>query len=203
MFNFITYNKFKERKWKRMDPRKRLMAFQKLENIQAKKMRRPALTVVTVNWEDENLNGQCVNEKGIIQLNSRFVIHSARRFLGMATLFHEGRHAYQYHLCFGGKKVRRFTKAYKWKKNFEGYVNGESDKYSFYSMQPIERDANKYAILRMKTLRRRYRRERLFNEALMEKLADFDHVKDFAKKELGMFYKLRVALRNSKERRKR
>ncbi len=203
MFNFITYNKFKERKWRRLEPRKRLQVFQKLENIQAKKMKRPAYTVVAANWEDENLNGQCTNDKQIIQLNSKFVFNSSLRFLGMATLFHEGRHAFQHHVCFGKKKVRRFTKAYKWRNNFLGYVNGENDKYSFYSMQPIERDANKYAIIRMKKFRHRFRREPLFNQALMEKVEDFANTKDLAKKELGMFYKLRVALRNNKERRKR
>ena len=55
----------------------------------------------------------------------------------------------------------------------------------------------------MKSLRRRYRREPLFNQALMTKIEDFDNVKDFARKELGVFYKLRVAMRNSKERRKK
>ena len=203
LFRFLTYNKFKERKWRRLNPQKRLKVFQQLENIQAKKLGRPACTVVPKTWEENpNMNGQFLSKGNTIELNSKFMLENNLRFFGMATLFHEGRHAYQHHLCYGGKKVRRFTRAYKWKKNFQGYVGGDADKYSFYSMQPIERDANKYAILRMKNFRFRYRNEKLFAATLERKIEDFDDVKDLAKKELGMFYKLRVALRNRKERRR-
>ncbi len=202
IFRFLTYNKFKENKWKRMSPQKRLKAFQKLENIQAKVLGRPACKVVPKQWEEQGLNGQFLSKTKQIELNTKFMTANNLQFMGMATLFHEGRHAYQYNLCYGGKKVRRFSKAYKWKQNFQGYVGSEEDKYSFYSMQPIERDANKYAILRMKKFRFRYRKERLFLDALQRKMEDFDDVKDFAKKELGVFYKLKVFLRSRKERRR-
>lgn len=204
LFRFFTYNKFKERKWRRLNPQKRLNVFQKLENIQAKKLGRPACVVVARVWEENpNMNGQFLSKSNTIELNSKFVYENNLRFFGMATLFHEGRHAFQHHLCYGGKKVRRFSRAYKWKKNFQGYVNGETDKYSFYSMQPIERDANKYAIMRMKNFRFRFRNEPLFKQTLERRIEDFDDVKDLAKKELGIFYKLRVSLRNSRERKKR
>ena len=202
-FRFLTYNKFKKRKWERMSPQKRLQAYQKLEEIQAKKLGRPVYRVIPNSEWDENMNGECSSSQKTIQLNSKFMLNSNLRFLGMATLFHEGRHAFQYHCCYNVKKPRRFSKAYRWKKNFEGYVNGATDKYSFYSMQPVERDANKYAIKRLKAFRHRYRKEPLYIDALEKKLADFDNVKDYAKKELGAFYRLRVALRNRKERNKK
>ena len=202
-FRFLTYNKFKENKWKRLNPKKRLRAFQKLENIQAKKLGRPACKVIARTWEENpNMNGQFSSGNNTIELNTKFIMENNMRFFGMATLFHEGRHAYQNYLCYGGKKVRRFSKAYKWKKNFQGYVNGENDKYSFYSMQPIERDANKYAIIRLKNFRHRFRKDKIFKATLERKIEEFADVKDLAKKELGMFYKLRVALRNRKERRR-
>lgn len=199
-FRFLTYNKFKESKWNKLSPEKRLKAFQSLENIQAKKLGRPAYTVVPNNSWGDTMNGECISQRKVIELNSKFMLDPSLRFLGMATLFHEGRHAFQYNSCFGEEQPKRFSKAYRWKKNFEGYVNGENDKYSFYSMQPVERDANKYAIKRMKNFRFRYRNEPLFAEALNKKIADFEGVKDYAKKELGVFYKLKVALRNKKER---
>lgn len=199
-FRFLTYNKFKESKWKKLTPEKRLNVFQQLENIQAQKLGRPAYTVMPNSSWGDTTNGECSSTKKVIELNSRFMIDPSLRFFGMAALFHEGRHAFQYNCCFGEEQPKRFSKAYRWKRNFEGYVNAENDKYSFYSMQPVERDANKYAIKRMKNFRFRYRKEPLFAEALTKKIEEFEGVKDKAKKELGVFYRLKVALRNKKER---
>ncbi len=203
LFRFLTYNKFKEKTWTKLTPQKRAKVFQKLENIQAKKLRRPAYKVIFNSEWGDLMNGECSSTHKTIELNSKFALDPRQRFLGMATLFHEGRHAFQYNCCYGDKPPRRFTRAYRWKKNFQGYVNGDADKYSFYSMQPVERDANKYAIKRLKAFRFRYRKEPLYIEALEKKLADFDNVKDLAKKELGFFYRLRVSLRNHKERNKK
>ncbi len=201
MFRFFTYNKLKTRKWKWLSPQKRVKVFQKLENIQAKKQGRGPYTVVPKDLGDTN--GVCHSKSRTIEIHTKFFQDPSLRFLGMATLFHEGRHAFQYY-AISKKHVSRFSKAYKWKKNFSGYVTyEEGDAYSFYSMQPVERDANKYAIRRLRNFKRRYKREPLYKEALARKEAEFDGVKDLAKKELGLFYGLRVAMRNRKESKKR
>lgn len=197
-FRFLTYNKFKTRKWKRLSPEKRVKVFQKLENIQAKKQKRPACRVFVSNM-DANSNGVHHSADNTIELNSKFVIYPEQRFYGMATLFHEGRHAFQ-HMAITKEKVCIFSRAYRWKKNFQGYTSGDEDKYSFYSMQPVERDANRYAIRRMRRFRFRYRNEPLFNRTLRDKIAQFSDVKEYAKKELGAFYSLRVAYKNFKNR---
>jgi len=198
IFRCFTYNKFKERKWKRLTPEKRVKVFQKLENIQAKKQHRPACRVFVSNM-DENFNGVHHSGDNTIELNSKFVIYPEQRFYGMATLFHEGRHAFQ-HMAITKEKVCIFSRAYRWKKNFQGYTSTEDDKYSFYSMQPVERDANRYAIRRMRRFRFRYRNEHLFKRTLQDKIAQFSGVKEYAKKELGAFYNLRVAYKNFKNR---
>ena len=45
MFNFLVYNKFKFYKWEKLSPQERLETFQKLEEIQAKKLGRPVAFV--------------------------------------------------------------------------------------------------------------------------------------------------------------
>ena len=201
-FRFLTYNKFKKRKWKRLTPEKRAQVYQQLENIQAKKQKRDACRVVFREME-ETSNGVHISAENKIQLNSKFVYRPEFRYYGMATLFHEGRHAFQYHAITTKKKLGFFSKARKWKKNFQGYTSSDQDAYSFYSMQPVERDANLYAIRRMRRFRFRYRNDKLFANTLKDKEAQFDEVKNLAKRELGLFYGIRVALKNRKNRKKK
>lgn len=202
-FNFITYNKFRRKKWEKLSLDKRAKAFQELENIQAKKLDRPVYNVEFSDCLNESFLGKCDSKNKIIQLNKNFILKPNLRFLGMETLFHEGRHAFQCNCCFGDKEPKKFTKAYKWKKNFEGYIDGNKDKYSFYSMQPVERDACKYALKRLKSFRFRYRNESLFFKTYERRAQDYEETKLLAKKELGIFYKYKIALRNKKERNKK
>lgn len=201
-FRFRTYNKFKEEKWEELSPEERLETFQKLENIQAKKLGRPAYTISPNYSWSELVNGECSSRYKIIQINQRFLYEPELRFLGMMTIFHEGRHAFQYESCFGESEPSRFSRAYKWKRNFEGYINGMTDKYSFYSMQPVELDANKYAINRMLDFAHRYRYEPLYHRTLTFKENAMENAKDVARKELGIFYKWKVARRTKRERKK-
>lgn len=198
-FRFLTYNKFKEKKWLKLSTYQRAAVFQKLENIQSKKLHRPVCKIVFMQMKD-NLNGFYVNEEQAIYLNSQFIMEPNLRFIGMATLFHEGRHAFQHYVCFEKKHKPLFLGSRKWIKNFQGYSNAEEDKYSFYSMQPVERDANKYALKRMRQFRRRFKDLRVY-EATIEYLQhEFDEVKSHAKKELGIFYNLKVAKNTNKKR---
>lgn len=199
LFRFLTYNKFKEKKWQKMSPYQRAVAFQKLENIQSKKLHRPVCAVTFSNMK-ENLNGVYVNEEQTIYLNSQFITDPDLRFIGMATLFHEGRHAFQHHCCFDKKHVSIFSNANKWRKNFQGYANAEDDKYSFYSMQPVERDANKYALKRMRQFGRRYKDLKIYDASIAYLQHEYDEVKSHAKKELGIFYNLKVKRNTDKQR---
>lgn len=199
LFRFLTYNKFKDKKWLKLSPYERAAVFQKLEDIQAKKLHRPVCKVVATTMKD-NLNGFYLYEEQTIFLNSQFLTDSTMRFIGMATLFHEGRHAYQHHVCFVKKHFSIFSPARKWQKNFQGYSNAEDDKYSFYSMQPVERDANRYALKRMRQFRHRFGGLRIYEASIEYLQHEYDQVKCHAKKELGIFYNLKVAHKTNKNR---
>ena len=204
MFNFLVYRKFKTRKWNRLSPIKRLKVFQKMENIIAKKVGRPAYEVVPREWND-GTRGLCVYNEKKIYIKKDFFIDNNMQFLGLATLFHEERHAQQHFVVKSKKKISKFSKAYKWQKNMSAYIQYEgNEKYSYYSMQEIERDANKFAIhqLRKLSFRFMFRNDRIYKKSLEQKENEFDYVKEHAKEELGMFYKLKLFLRNKKEQRK-
>ncbi len=198
MFDFLVYNKFKFRKWDKLSLEDRAFAFQKLEMIQARKLHRPVAQVIFREM-DEHLKGQFIPERNIIFLNKMFVTEDSLRFDGMFTLFHEGRHAFQHHVCFSGEELGIFSKARKWKKNFGGYINGAEDEYSFYAMQPVERDANKYALSRLKSFKYRFIEDRYYNATVVFEEKCFDDDKFRAKEELGMFYQHKLAKRQEEE----
>ena len=84
--------------------------------------------------------------------------------------------------------------------SYIGYDGNE--KYSYYSMQEIERDANRYAIDRLKKLKFWFRYDQVYHNTLKLKMEQYDEVKDIAKKELGFFYKLKLKWRQRKEMKK-
>ena len=138
-----------------------------------------------------------------IYLNRDFFVDENMQFFGLATLFHEERHAQQHFVVKNKKKISRFSKAYKWQQNMMAYIQYEGDeKYSYYSMQEIERDANKFAIHQLKKFRFRFRNDRVYKYTLEQKEKEFDFVKENARKELGVFYRLKLFIRNKKEQRK-
>lgn len=202
LFNFLTYLKFKQKNWQNLSPKKRLKAFQKMEKIVAKKEKRPKMIIVPKDWTDGTY-GLCDYSKKTIYLNSVFFIKNNMQFLGLATLFHEQRHAEQFYVVSTKKKFFKLSKAYRWKKNMEGYISYDGhEKYSYYSMQEVERDANKYAIKYLKKLKFWFKNESLYFDALNHKIKQFDNTKDLAKKELGLFYRLKLLYREKKERNK-
>lgn len=202
MFKFLVYNKFKQKKWEKLSPKKRLRAFQKMENIMARKVGRPKYTVLSREWEDGTM-GLCSYSKKIIYIHTDFFVKDSLQFLGLATLFHEQRHAEQHHIVRTKKKIFKFSKAYKWQQNMKAYINYDGDeKYSYYSMQEIERDANKFAIKALKKFRFRFRKEENYFNSVAIKEKEYDLVKEKAKEELGLFYKFKLFLRRKKEERK-
>ena len=203
LFNFLTYIKFRSEKRVDYSPKKRLALFQKMEKIMAKKMGRPVYSVVPQDFGD-NTNGLCQYETKTIFLNTKFFQEDYLQFYGLATLFHEERHAFQNKIVTSKKDPFIFSKAYKWKRDMEGYVDyNEHDKYSYYSMQGIERDANKYAIDRLRKLKFWFRYEDLYYRTLELKMDQYEEVRNIAKKELGFFYKWKVRRRQKKEAKRR
>jgi len=202
MFNFLVYRKFRTHIWNKLKPSSRLRLFQKMEKIVSKKVGRPQFEIIPRKWDDLT-NGLCVYKDKAIYINCSFFNDNSKQFLGLATLFHEQRHAEQFFIVSTTKKFNRFSKSYKWKKNMEAYILYEGkEKFSYYSMQEVERDANKYAINKLKKMKFWFRRDDNYYYALNRKIKEYEVTKEIAKKELGFFYKLKLKMRQNKERKK-
>lgn len=200
MFRFLTYNKFKLKKWKKLSFAKRLEVYQKLENIEAKINNRNPNTIIVENLD--NANGIYYENKNIIKIDIKFILKDEFRFLGMYVIFHEGRHSFQAK-AVSKPRLSVFSQAYRWKKNMEGYLDTTEDKYSFYTMQPIERDANAYALKRLKKFSSRFASQTEYERTVKIMEDNFIENKLNAKKELGIFYKFKISLKSNKKRNKK
>ncbi|NCB48360.1 MAG: hypothetical protein EOM55_01855 [Clostridia bacterium] len=200
MFKFLTYLKLKNKNWERLSPNSRINIFQQIENFEAKRQGREPMKVIEKNFED-NMQGLCDKKSGKIYLSIGFFKKKYMQFWGLTVLFHEGRHAFQQEEVFENEKPNIFSKVYKWRKNLQGYVHyNDKEKFSYYAMQDVERDANKYALKRLIKLRFWLKNEKGFFETIKSKQDELDSQVHIAKKELGPLYKLKVKLRNKKER---
>lgn len=195
MFNFLIYRKLKTEKWNKLSAKKRLRVFSKIEKVTAKKQKRKPFIIVPKNFLDTTL-GVCSYTKSEISLREEYFLKPNLQFLALATLFHEQRHIYQREVICSKKKIFKLSKKYRWQQEMRSYINYDgSDKYSYYSMQEIERDANRNAIVRMEKLSFLFRKDVNFINALEEKEVEYSLVKKDAKKELGKFYKLKLFIK--------
>lgn len=200
MFNFLTYNKFKCKKWEQLSVSSRIAVFQKMEDIMAAKQDREPFLIQPKLFNDGTV-GLCVQNKRIIYLHEHYFTKRNVQFLGLATLFHEQRHIYQYNEVMKNEKHSKFSKAYKWQQNMEGYIDGTQKKeYAYYSLQDIERDANKFAIKQLRKFRFRFRFDEIYLRTLRQKEYEFDDTVRKARKELGLFYRFRLYRRLKKQR---
>ena len=157
---FSIYNKFKLKNWSKYSPGKRQRIIEKIEKIQSKKLHRPTLPVVV------NTSPNCAyfgmfetnGNKQVLYINVKLLNDPRYRFHALETVLHEGRHAYQYNIINHKRIGLLDFKKRKWKQNYSGYITANEDKL-IYSMQPIERDAQKYAISKMSKMRFRFRNE--------------------------------------------
>ncbi len=190
-FRFLTYNKFRARNWPHLAQNDRLEAYQKLENIQAEKLHRPPCEIIAIPM-DKRMRGQFSQQDNAIYINEEYIMDPNLVYDGMATIFHEGRHAYQYYICFKKEKLHKWSTAYRWRKNLAGYEKGSKDTFSFYSMQPVERDANRYALYRLKQFSRRYGNDPLFDATVKFREMEFVEERLKARKDLGLFHRWKV-----------
>jgi hypothetical protein len=147
------------------------------------------------------MQGLCDYDTKNIYISDQLFSQKFLQFYALAVIYHEGRHAYQQEIASSTKKPSIFSHAYWWKKNLQGYVNfDEKEKFSYYAMQDVERDANKYALKRLKSLHFWLKDEKGYAETIKSKQDELDTQVTNAKKELGPFYKFRVKWRNKMER---
>lgn len=193
MFFGLLLNKLKLKKWETYKPSKRQRILQKIEKKHAKMYGRKPLTVSINTNRGWHCYGvfEIVRGKPILKLNISLITDVSLRFHALETVFHEGRHAYQYDVI-NRTKISFFDfKAKRWQKNWKGYISSREDAV-VYSMQAIERDAQKYTIKRLNRLRFKYRNEPDFERTLEALKYRYDKALAEAKEKLGPFYGLKI-----------
>ncbi len=186
------FSKFKQRKWKKYSPDKRLRILQALENKMAKKQHREAVPVRvkdTPNWNCYGMFSINNGEK-MIYVNEELLYNDKLRFHALETIIHEGRHAYQYIIVQKNLHWYNF-KEKRWKKNWQNYFTSSEDRI-MYNNQAIERDAQSYTIKKLKRLEYKYRNEDDFYNTLRANTYRFENAEDDARKKYGIFYKLKI-----------
>lgn len=146
------YCMFTEQAWEKFTPETRLALLQEVENRNAAMTGRPAIRIEAMEAKAEYL-GCCETkeEETVLKINSLFlkngVIHTASGAL--ATLLHEGRHAYQRY-----RVVHQLARMYKlsreeteWLISQACYMSPDDTQKSYYlyELQAIEMDARRYA----------------------------------------------------------
>ena len=190
---FSVYNKFKLRKWLNYSAGKRQRLIEKVEKKQAKKLKRPILPVVVNTSPNCPYFGmfESNNGKQILHINLRLLNEPHLRFHALETILHEGRHAYQYNLI-NKRKIRFFEfRKKRWLDNYSGYISSNEDKL-FYSMQPIERDAQKYAIKKMEKMHHRFKDEEDYHLTLELMKKRFDKTEEELRAKHGLFYRAKL-----------
>jgi len=186
------YDSFKSDNWKNLSQEDRLFAFQLLQDIDAKKSNRESYKVVRLQpYFTGRWDGKCCYEEREIRLDKKFLEQDDLRFEGMATLFHECRHSFQF------SAVQKSTKASskqikEWKDNYDGYINSTKKLYTLYTMQPIELDARSYTITQMEDLTHIFKKDPLFLKKLKELKENEINYKNEAIRTIGDDYQTMV-----------
>lgn len=191
MFFFSIYNKFKLKNWFKFSPGKRQRIIERVEVKQARRQGRTPLHVIIrtdPNWGCLGMF-ESVRGKKLLYLNQKLITESRLRFHALETIFHEGRHAFQENLINSGNHLSRRAK--KWKQNYSGYFSSKEDS-TIYGFQPIERDAQKYAIRQLKRQAWRYRGEEDFERTLSSMTLRYENAVKLAREEHGLFYKFKI-----------
>lgn len=144
-------NKLRTENWSRMTYDQRWDTLQKIENSTAEREGRTARTVWPERME-ENVYGYFSEKNPYeIHVNNQLLANSSNGYEMADTVWHEGRHAYQYDACNGelrldSKKPDAQTTEL-WKANFYPGIYREEGGGYYY--QPVEMDAKRFAADRM------------------------------------------------------
>lgn len=188
----FVYSKFKEWKWKKYSPAKRLKVLCAVEKKVAKNLGIEPLKIEIREDENWNCYGAFTTVPGggqKIVLNSVLLTVPETRFHALETIAHETRHAYQFSVVSRKLKWYEFE-AKRWKQNWESYFSSSIDGV-MYNNQSVERDAQKYSIKFLK--KHKYKNDENYRHTLDAVLGRYNQAVIDAKNEYGAFYKLKIA----------
>ena len=193
MLLFSIYNKLKLKKWDKLTPSRRLVVIQKIAKKEAKLLGLKPIDISLKRDYDWACWGMFEKKNGheTLILNSKLLDASALRFHALETIIHETRHAYQHRIISVSTLHWWNFKKKQWAKNYSSYITSAEDS-SFYNLQPIERDAQKYTISRLRKFRFRYRKEKEFFNTFSRIVERYDSSEKKARKKHGFFYKLKL-----------
>ena len=129
--------------WSRITLLERESALQSLANHLAREEGHPGCSVHAVLME-ENTHGSYSHDAagvGNIEIN-RDLVKREQPYQAVETLFHEDRHAYQFHITQHPKLAESEKQLQDWQMSEEGgYIQLEELNFSTYRFQPTEADA--------------------------------------------------------------
>ncbi len=201
MIFFSIYNKFKLKRWFKYSAGKRQRILEKVEKKQAKKQHREPLDVIIKtdpNWSCLGMFEAKGNHK-VLYLNYRLVSESKLRFHALETIFHEGRHAYQHNVINTSSHLS--WRARHWRDNYKGYFSSKEDS-TIYGFQPIERDAQKYAIKQLRRQGFRFHGEEDYAITIESMKNRYENAEKNARKQHGLFYKFKIKRKINKKAKK-
>ena len=200
---FFLFFKLRQKKYYRYTVQKRVELLSKVEEYFALKQGRKTCNLIFTEKLSQNIYGRFDSEPWCIYINLDLVLDPTRLFDVLGTILHEGRHAFQYCVVNqayqDGGKAHRFSRAYKWKKAFEGYLSTQNYNYVDYQNQSIELDANMYAYKQLKKLKYRYKKSKLYYKKLEEYETWFENAEKNGKEKYGIFYKHKIRKKNAKQ----
>lgn len=187
---WFVFSKFKAKKWLKCSYKKRFKVFEAVEKKVAKNLK-IAPVKLELRYDDNwHCFGSYTTESGKprIILNSLLLEDIRLRFHALETIAHETRHAYQFNLV--SKKLRWYEfKAKRWQRNLQGYFSSKNDSL-MYNNQSVERDAQKYSIKFLK--KHSYHGDRDYERTLRVVVDRYEQADEDARKEYGLFYKLKI-----------
>lgn len=193
MLLFFVYRKFRYGCWKRLRLDEKLYYLAEVERHMAKKQKRDALPVVLDPDAKLEQLGHVTIMHGVprsIAIGYPVLEDPAFRFIALSTIFHEGRHAFQYTKVNTPLKWYQFT--YKrWKENWDGYIASKENQ-TIYQMQILERDAQTFALEQMKKRAFTFRNDTDYERTMKFLQQTYEQAELDAVKELGLFYKWKV-----------
>lgn len=199
---YFLFLKFKTRKWIKYNSKKRFKYLQGFEQYFASIQRRNPCNLVVSQTFPSNVFGEFREENWEIIINNSLLMDDDLMFKCMSTLLHEGRHAYQNthvnNVYNKNKKVFKFSKAYKWRNSFGGYMDASNSDYVDYANQSIELDANMYAYKQLKKLKNKYKNEKLYYEEMCRLEQWLEEAQKMGKEKYGVFYKFKIGRKNKK-----
>ena len=133
--------------WNSMGEEERRKTLEEIEKQEAIANNRPPAAVLPKDYPNPSEEGQYRYPANEIDINRKYILED-QPDNALRTLYHEGRHAYQFKEAENPSVADNPEQAQQWRYNLENYKRPEIDMKA-YCNQPVEVDARAYAQQKM------------------------------------------------------